>query len=236
MDVIPRMAGIGLFGFHVDGYGCKKENHVTYGLVCQELGRCDSGLRAMFSVQNSLVMYPLAVYGSEEQKNKWLPPLAAGEAIGCFCLSEPGFGSNPSGMSTRAEKRGREYVISGTKLWITNGIIASLALVWAKTEEDQAGRGNRCLRSRENSPTGRHHRPAGFKECAVPEETCPWPRGLADPRVSQSGPIGVTCGALGSAIACTRRLFPLPGKGWCLKNRSLPTSLFRTAWCAWWWR
>ena len=222
MDVIPRMAGMGLFGFHVDGYGCKKENHVTYGLVCQELGRCDSGLRAMFSVQNSLVMYPLAVYGSEEQKNKWLPPMAAGEAIGCFCLSEPGFGSNPSGMSTRAEKRGREYVISGTKLWITNGTIASLALVWAKTEEGIRGflveRGTPGFRSSpikrkfayRTSPTALLE----FKECAVPEENLlPLAQGLKPILTCLNlARYGVACGALGSAIACYEAALSFAGE------------------------
>ncbi len=104
MDLIRRMAEMGLFGLHVDGYGCQRMSHTIYGLICQELGRCDSGLRAMVSVQNSLVMYPIFTFGSEEQKKRWLPKMARGEAIGCFGLSEPDFGSNPSGMATRAEK------------------------------------------------------------------------------------------------------------------------------------
>lgn len=212
MEVIPRMAEMGLFGLHVEGYGCKKENHVTYGLVCQELGRCDSGLRAMFSVQNSLVMYPLLSYGSEEQKMKWLPPMAAGEVIGCFGLSEPGFGSNPSGMVTRAEKREREYVINGTKMWITNGSIAGLALVWAKTDEGIRGflveretPGFRTTSIRRKfayrtSPTSLLE----FKDCVVPEENLlPGAKGLKPILACLNmARYGVACGALGSAIAC----------------------------------
>jgi len=129
MELIPRMAEMGLFGLHVDGYGCTRSNHTIYGLICQELGRCDSGLRAMFSVQNSLVMYPIYAFGSEEQKSRWLPRMARGQAIGCFGLSEPDFGSNPSGMETRAVKQGDHYLLNGTKMWITNGSIASVALI-----------------------------------------------------------------------------------------------------------
>ena len=139
MELIPRLAELGLFGIHVEGYGCKRMSHTLYGLICQELGRCDSGLRAMFSVQNSLVMYPIYAYGSEEQKRGWLPKMARGEAIGCFGLSEPDFGSNPSGMATRAEKQGESYVLNGTKMWITNGSIAHVAVVWAKIGEEIRG-------------------------------------------------------------------------------------------------
>ena len=139
MKLIPRMAEMGLFGLHAEGYGCKKASHMIYGLICQELGRCDSGLRAMFSVQNSLVMYPIYAFGSEEQKRRWLPKMARGEVIGCFGLSEPDFGSNPSGMTTRAEKRGKTYILNGTKMWITNGSIAQVALVWAKTDGEIRG-------------------------------------------------------------------------------------------------
>lgn len=222
MDAIPRMAGMGLFGFPIEGYGCTKENHVTYGLVCQELGRCDSGLRAMFSVQNSLVMYPLAAYGSAEQKNRWLPPMAAGKVIGCFGLSEPGFGSNPSGMMTRAEKRGREYIISGTKMWITNGTIADLALVWAKTDGDIRGflveKGTPGFRASpikrkfayRTSPTSMLE----LKECAVPEENfLPLAKGLR-PILSclNQARYGVACGALGSAMACYEEALSFAGE------------------------
>lgn len=139
MELIPRMAEMGLFGIHVEGYGCPKANHTIYGLICQELGRCDSGLRAMFSVQNSLVMYPVYTYGSEEQKKKWLPRMARGEVIGCFGLSEPDFGSDPAGMTTYAESRDNAYILNGTKMWITHGTIAQVAVVWAKTDEGIRG-------------------------------------------------------------------------------------------------
>ena len=139
VKLIPRLAGLGLFGVHVDGYGCSKSNHTTYGLICQELGRCDSGLRAMFSVQNSLVMFPIYKFGSEQQREKWLPGLAAGDSIGCFGLSEPGFGSNPAGMDTRARKKKGRFILNGKKMWITNGTIAQVAIVWAKYNEEIRG-------------------------------------------------------------------------------------------------
>src|SRR3990172_6641125 len=139
MKLLPRMADLGLFGLYVDGYGSERASHTIDGLICQELGRCDSGLRAMVSVQNSLVMYPIFTFGSEEQKKKWLPKMARGEAIGCFGLSEPDFGSNPSGMATRAEKRESGYILNGTKMWITNGSIAHVALVWAKLDGEIRG-------------------------------------------------------------------------------------------------
>ncbi len=107
MEMIPRMAAMKLFGSHVDGYGCRKLSHMEYGLICRELGRCDSGLRAMFSVQNSLAMFPVFKFGSAEQRQKWLPLMARGEALGCFGLSEPDFGSNPAGMTTNALKKRR---------------------------------------------------------------------------------------------------------------------------------
>jgi len=139
MQVIPRMAEMGLFGVHVDGYGCKRTSETIYGLIYQELGRCDSGLRAMFSVQNSLVMYPIYAFGSEDQKRRWLPDMARGEAIGCFGLSEPDCGSNPAGMKTEAQKHGDRYILNGIKMWITNGSIAHVALIWAKLEGEIRG-------------------------------------------------------------------------------------------------
>ncbi len=139
MEVIPRMAEMGLFGVHVDGYGCKKTTETIYGLICQELGRCDSGLRAMFSVQNSLVMYPIHAFGSEDQKRRWLPEMACGKAIGCFGLSEPDYGSNPAGMKTEAHKQGDRFILNGSKMWITNGSIAHVALIWAKLDGEIRG-------------------------------------------------------------------------------------------------
>jgi len=212
LELIPRMAAMGLFGIHVDGYGCQGKSHTIYGLICQELGRCDSGLRAMFSVQNSLAMYPIYHYGSEEQKEKWLPKMARGEAIGCFGLSEPDFGSDPSRMTTYAEKRGDGYILNGTKMWITNGSIAHVALVWAKTDDGirgflvesenpgfQASRIQRKFSYR-TSPTSL----LVFKDCFLPAGNV-----LPEARTFKSifqclnyARYGVACGALGSAIAC----------------------------------
>ncbi len=212
MELIPKMAGMRLFGLHVEGYGCAKSNHTIYGLICQELGRCDSGLRAMFSVQNSLVMYPIFAYGSEAQKAKWLPVMAQGQAIGCFGLSEPEFGSNPSGMETRATKQGDHYLLNGTKMWITNGSIARVALVWAKIGDEIRGvlveAGTPGFQttliqrkfSYRTSPTSL----LIFKDCKVPEENLlPEAKGLKSVLSCLNyARYGVACGALGSAIAC----------------------------------
>jgi glutaryl-CoA dehydrogenase len=139
MELVPRMAGLGLFGANLTGYGCAGMSNVAYGLVMQELERGDSGLRSFASVQGALVMYPIHRYGSDAQKERWLPKLAAGEAIGCFGLTEPDFGSFVTGMRTRAERRGDRWVLNGTKRWITNGSIADVSVVWAKTEEGVRG-------------------------------------------------------------------------------------------------
>ncbi|NIO03690.1 MAG: acyl-CoA dehydrogenase [Proteobacteria bacterium] len=212
MQLVPRMAELGLFGIHVDGYGCKKSSHTAYGLICQELGRCDSGLRAMFSVQNSLVMYPIYTFGSEEQRKNWLPKMARGQVIGCFGLSEPGFGSNPAGIETRAEKSGNRYILNGRKMWITNGTIAHVALVWAKIDEgirgflveaETPGFESREIRrkfSYRTSPTG----VLVFKDCEIPTENIlPEAKGLRSILACLNhARYGVACGALGSAIAC----------------------------------
>src|SRR5262249_16055430 len=135
----PQLGELGAFGATLKGYGCAGLNHVAYGLIMQELERGDSGLRSFASVQSGLVMYPIARYGSDKQKDRWLPALQSGAAIGCFGLTEPDHGSDPGGMKTRATRRGEEYVLNGTKLWITNGSIADVALVWAKGEDGEIG-------------------------------------------------------------------------------------------------
>jgi glutaryl-CoA dehydrogenase len=133
-ELIPQMAELGMFGANMpERYGCADLNEVAYGLIMQELERGDSGIRSFASVQSALVMYPILEFGSEEQKERWLPQLARGEAIGCFGLTEPDYGSNPGGMRTRAVKDGDEWVIDGTKMWITNGSTADVAIIWAKT-------------------------------------------------------------------------------------------------------
>jgi len=138
-ELIPEMASLGFLGANLEGYGCAGMNNVEYGLVMQELERGDSGLRSFVSVQGALVMYPILTFGSEEQKQRWLPRLQAGSAIGCFGLTEPGFGSNPAGMLTRARRDGGDWVLSGEKTWITNGSVADVAVVWARAEDGIRG-------------------------------------------------------------------------------------------------
>jgi len=210
--IIPRMAEMGLFGIHAEGYSCRKQSHTLYGLICEELGRCDSGLRAMFSVQNSLVMYPIFAFGSEEQKGRWLPRMARGEVVGCFGLSEPDFGSDPSGMKTRAVKQGKHYVLEGSKMWITNGSIAQVALVWAKMDGEIRGflveAGTPGF---ETTPIRRKFSyrtsPTSFlilKGCVIPEENLlPGAKGLKSVlNCLNYARYGVACSALGSAVAC----------------------------------
>lgn len=136
-ELVEPFAELGFFGASLKGYGCAGMSNVEYGLVMQELERGDSGVRSFVSVQSALVMYPIYAFGSEEQKQKWLPALQKGEKIGCFGLTEPGFGSNPGGMKTRAKKSGNEYVLNGEKMWITSGTIADVAVIWAKVEDEK---------------------------------------------------------------------------------------------------
>ncbi len=134
-ELVRPMGHLGFYGATIDGYGCAGMNNVEYGLLMQELERGDSGIRSFVSVQSALVMYPIYAFGSEEQKDLWLPKMATGEKLGCFGLTEPDFGSNPGGMRTRARKDGDEYVLNGEKMWITSGSIADVAVIWAKVEE-----------------------------------------------------------------------------------------------------
>jgi glutaryl-CoA dehydrogenase len=212
LEMIPAMASMELFGSHVDGYGCYKRSHMEYGLICQELGRCDSGLRAMFSVQNSLVMFPVFKFGSPQQREKWLPKMARGEALGCFGLSEPDYGSNPAGMATIARKVGENYVLNGQKMWITNGTIADMAVIWAKldgeirgfiVEADRPGfRATPIKRkfSYRTSPTAF----IDLKNCEIPQNNI-LPKAFGLKSVFQClnhARYGVAWGALGSSIAC----------------------------------
>ena len=212
LDLVPRMAELNLFGVHIDGYGCHKSSHTAYGLACQELGRCDSGLRAMFSVQNSLVMYPIHAFGSEEQRSTWLPKLRTAQAIGCFGLSEPDFGSDPGGMSTQAALHGDRYRLNGRKMWITNGPIAQVALIWARTED-----GIRGFLVETSTPgfkaTSIRHKFAyrtsltaliELKDCEV-EAKAMLPGALGLKAVFSClnhARYGVACSAVGSAMAC----------------------------------
>ncbi|MGZ4817960.1 MAG: acyl-CoA dehydrogenase family protein [Terriglobales bacterium] len=135
-ELVKPMAELGFFGANMKGYGCAEMSNVEYGLVMQEMERGDSGVRSFASVQSALVMYPIHTFGSDEQKNKWLPALQKGEAIGCFGLTEPDAGSNPAGMRTRARRDGEGYILNGEKMWITSGSIAQVAVIWAKNEEE----------------------------------------------------------------------------------------------------
>jgi glutaryl-CoA dehydrogenase len=212
MQLTSRLAELGLFGVHVDGYGCSQSSHTVYGLICQELGRCDSGLRAMFSVQNSLVMFPIYRFGSEQQRTKWLPEMARGKVIGCFGLSEPGFGSNPAGMETRAQKNKNGYVLNGKKMWITNGTTAKVAIIWAKCDDDIRGflvetdrpgfRATPIQRkfSYRTSPTALIE----LKDCVVDaDQILPGAQGLKSIfECLNFARYGVACGVVGSAVAC----------------------------------
>ncbi len=138
-ELIPEIAGLGLLGITIDGYDCAGLNNVCYGLACQQLERGDSALRSFVSVQSSLCMYPIYTYGSEEQKTRWLPAMTRGETIGCFGLTEPHGGSDPGNMKTHARRDGSDWILNGSKMWITNGSIADIAIVWATTEDGVCG-------------------------------------------------------------------------------------------------
>lgn len=142
-DLARELGGLGVLGMHLEGYGCAGTSATAYGLACLELEAGDSGLRSLVSVQGSLAMFAIWQWGSEEHKQEWLPRMAVGEAIGCFGLTEPDFGSNPGGMRTRARRDGDDWVLTGNKLWITNGSVADVAVVWAQTDEGEDGKGVR---------------------------------------------------------------------------------------------
>ncbi|GAC50518.1 glutaryl-CoA dehydrogenase [Gordonia aichiensis NBRC 108223] len=142
-DLAREFGKLGLFGMHLEGYGCAGTSATEYGLACLEVEAVDSGLRSFMSVQGSLAMFAIRAFGSDEQRQEWLPKMAAGEAIGCFGLTEPDFGSNPAGMRTVAKRDGDDWVINGSKMWITNGSVADVAIVWARTDLDEGSRGVR---------------------------------------------------------------------------------------------
>jgi glutaryl-CoA dehydrogenase len=212
MHLIGPLAELGILGANLKGYDCPGLNNVAYGLIMQELERGDSGLRSFASVQGSLVMYPIFTFGSEKQKQKWLPELASGRKIGCFGLTEPDFGSNPGGMLTRAVRDGETWILNGTKRWITNGSIADVAIVWAKTEEGIRGflvekdskgfttieqKGKWSLRASVTSELI-------LEDCRISAENIlPGSKGLSSPlSCLNQARYGIAWGAIGAAMAC----------------------------------
>ncbi len=211
-ELIGELAEMGLFGCNLEGYDCAGLSHVCYGLVCQELERGDSGIRSFVSVQGSLCMFPIHAYGSEEQKQRWLPRMAAGEVIGCFGLTEPDGGSDPGAMKTRAVKEGGEWVLEGAKMWITNGTIADLAVVWAMTDEgvrgflvekDRAGYSARDI-EKKYSLRASVTSELFFDGVRVPEENMlPGVQGMKGPlSCLNQARYGIAWGVIGAAQAC----------------------------------
>jgi len=213
LHLVPALGELGVFGATLQGYGCAGLNHVAYGLIMQELERGDSGLRSFASVQSGLVMYPIHRYGSEAQKARWLPALQRGAAIGCFGLTEPDHGSDPASLKTRAVRRGDGYLLNGTKLWITNGSVADVAVVWARGEDGEIGGylvergtpgfsaldipGKFSMRASITSELS-------FQDCWIPQENrLPGAVGLkAALACLTQARYGIAWGAVGAAMAC----------------------------------
>ncbi len=212
IELVPEMGHLNLFGANFSEYGLPGLNAVAYGLIMQELERGDSGLRSFVSVQSALVMYPIYTFGSKEQRDRWIPALASGEAIGCFGLTEPDFGSNPGGMRTTARRVGNEWVLNGAKQWITNGTLADVAVVWAKTEDGVRGflvekgtpgysasdqHGKFSLRASVTSELG-------FTDCRIPAENLlPEAEGLKPALMClNQARYGIAWGGLGAAMDC----------------------------------
>jgi glutaryl-CoA dehydrogenase len=211
-ELIPELAALGLLGSSIQGYGCAGLNSIAYGLICQELERGDSGIRSFVSVQSSLCMYPIYAFGSEEQKQRYLPQMARGELIGCFGLTESHGGSDPANMKTNAKRRGRDWVLNGSKMWITNGAIAGVAVVWAMTDEgirgflvDAATPGFKAQEiERKFSLRASVTASLFFDNVVVPEENVlPGAVGLKGPlSCLTQARYGISWGVIGAAQAC----------------------------------
>jgi glutaryl-CoA dehydrogenase len=214
-ELVKTMGELGFFGATIDGYGCAGMSNVEYGLVMQELERGDSGFRSFVSVQSALVMYPIYTFGSDEQKNTWLPALASGQKLGCFGLTEPEYGSNPGGMKTTARKSGDGYVLNGEKLWITSGHISDVAVIWAKVEdEDDRVRGFLVETDRPGFKAYDVHGKwslrasvtsgLSLQDVHVPEANLmPGTGGLKSPLMClNQARYGISWGALGAAMSC----------------------------------
>ncbi|HKQ96724.1 MAG TPA: acyl-CoA dehydrogenase family protein [Candidatus Polarisedimenticolia bacterium] len=211
-DLIPEMAALGMLGANLTGYGCAGLNNVAYGLIMQELERGDSGLRSFVSVQGALCMYPIHAFGSDAQKDRWLPRMAKGEAIGCFGLTEPDAGSDPGAMRTRAVRRGDGWVLNGAKSWITNGSIADVAVVWAKCE-DGVVRGFLVERGTPGFSTRDHQGKFSLRASVTSElilQDCPVPESSLLPKTTglknalmclNQARYGIAWGGVGSALA-----------------------------------
>jgi len=227
---IKEIADLGLLGCNLEGYDCAGLNNVAYGLVCQELERGDSGLRSFVSVQGSLCMWPIYTYGSEEQKQRWLPPMARGEKLGCFGLTEPDGGSDPGTMHTKARRDGDDWILDGAKMWITNGTIADVAVVWAETEEGVLGflveKGMDGYSARDilkkYSLRASITSELFLDGVRVPEANrLPGAKGLGAPlSCLTQARYGITWGAIGAAIACFQEALDFADKR-ILFNRPL---------------
>ena len=239
-EVAAELGGLGLLGMHLDGYGCAGTNAVSYGLACLELEAGDSGFRSFVSVQGSLAMFPIWKFGSEEQKQEWLPGMAAGETIGCFGLTEPDRGSDPSGMRATAKNDGSDWILNGNKMWITNGGIADVAIVWARAEEGV--RGFIVPKGAPGFSTRDIHRKLSLRASVTSElilEDCRLPADAVLPDVTgMKGPLsclnearfGIIWGVMGAARACyesaleyskTREQFGKPIGGFQLTQKKL---------------
>ncbi|SMO43491.1 acyl-CoA dehydrogenase family protein [Halorubrum cibi] len=243
-EIIPKMGEMGFYAPNLEGYGLPGVSETSYGLLMRELEACDSGLRSMASVQGALVMYPIHAFGSDEQKEEWLPALGEGEAVGCFGLTEPEHGSNPSAMETRAEKDGDEYVLNGSKTWITNSPISDVAVVWAKdhSEEDHPVRGFLVETDRDGVTTNKIDEKLSLRasitgeialqDARIPEENrLPGVSGMKGPlSCLTQARYGIAWGAVGAAQDCfetareyatDREQFGKPIGGFQLQQRKL---------------